>query len=169
MPHRGSYLWNLRQKVGHDHVLMPGASVLVLHEQDRVLLTRRTDSDVWCMPGGAAEIGSSFASTAISELREETGLIAKEEDASTKAVLEKRQDVLQRRYDFVGKIGKILTNLNHQLQLLEDTFGLINDEVRARSPEQILADIDEVVVATDSMSSALEELAPYEQLTARVA
>ena len=61
----------------------------------------------------------------------------------------------------------ILINLNHQLQLVEDTFGLINDEIRARAPQQILADIEEVVVATDSMSTALEELAPYEQMAAR--
>ena len=97
MPHHGSYLWNLRQKVGHDHVLAPGASVLVLDEKDRVLLTRRTDSDVWCMPGGAAEIGSSFASTAISELREETGLIAKEEDLIAFACIS-RPDIHILRY-----------------------------------------------------------------------
>lgn len=87
----------------------------------------------------------------------------------TRAILQKRIDVLARRYDFAGKIGKILFNLHHQLRLVEDTFGLINDEIRARSPEQILADIEEVVVATETMSSALEELAPYEQLTARSA
>ena len=34
--------------------------------------------------------------------------------------------------------------------------------------EQILADIEEVVVATNSMTSALEELAPYEQMVAKV-
>jgi hypothetical protein len=90
-----------------------------------------------------------------------------EQDADTQAVLAKRIDTLQRRQEFAGKIGKILTNLNHQLHLVEDTFGLINDEIRARSPEQVLADIEEVVVATDSMSSALEELAPYEQMADR--
>jgi hypothetical protein len=93
--------------------------------------------------------------------------LASEQDADTKAVLEKRADTLRRRQEFAGKIGKILTNLNHQLHLVEDTFGLINDEIRARSPEQVLADIEEVVVATDSMSSALEELAPYEQMVSR--
>jgi hypothetical protein len=101
----------------------------------------------------------------MTEIREN---VDKEPDSDTKAVMEKRADVLQRRHEFVGKIGKILTNMNHQLQLVEDTFGLINDEIRARSPEQILADIEEVVVATDSMSTALEELAPYEQMAARV-
>jgi hypothetical protein len=95
-------------------------------------------------------------------------LLEKEPDPDTQAVLEKRADVLQRRSEFVSKMGRILTNINHQLQLLEDTFGLINDEIRARSPEQVLAEIDEVVVATNTMASALEELAPYEQLTARL-
>jgi len=95
-------------------------------------------------------------------------LIEKEQDADTKAILEKRADVMQRRCEFVGKMGKILANLNHQLSLVEETFGLINDEIRARSPEQILADIDEVVVATDSMTQTLEELAPYEQLASRL-
>jgi hypothetical protein len=33
----------------------------------------------------------------------------------------------------------------------------------------VLADIEEVVVATDTMSTALEELAPYEQMVARAA
>lgn len=95
-------------------------------------------------------------------------LLAAEQDADTKAILAKRADVLQRRQEYVGKIGKILGNLNHQLKLVEETFGLINDEIRARSPEQILADIEEVVVATESMTETLEELAPYEQMTARL-
>ena len=55
------------------------------------------------------------------------------------------------KHDF--ELGKV------ELGPKEDTFGLINDEIRARSPEQILADIEEVVVATDTMSTALEEVA----------
>jgi hypothetical protein len=91
-----------------------------------------------------------------------------EQDPDTKAVLQKRADVLQRRQEFVGKIGKILSNLNHQLQLLEDTFGLINDQMLARSPEQILSDVDDVVFQTDTLTSALEEIAPYEQMLAKL-
>ena len=93
--------------------------------------------------------------------------VEKEPD-DTRAVLEKRLDVLQRRLEFVGKSGRILNNLTHQLQLVEDTFGLINDELRARSPEQVLADVDEVVLQTDTMTQALEEIAPYEQMAARM-
>lgn len=95
-------------------------------------------------------------------------LQANEPDENTKAVLGKRLDVLKRRHEGIGKIGKILTNLNHQLELLEDTFGLINDEIRARSPEQVLSEIEDVVFQTESMTQLLEEMAPYEQLVARL-
>jgi hypothetical protein len=94
--------------------------------------------------------------------------LEQEEDYDTKAILQKRLDVLQKRHDFAGKTGKILTNLDHQLQLVEDTFGLINDEIRARSPEQLLSDIEEVVVASNTMTSALEEIAPFEQMAERI-
>ncbi|MBW3622750.1 MAG: hypothetical protein KY468_04995 [Armatimonadetes bacterium] len=89
-------------------------------------------------------------------------LLEQEQDFHTKAVLEKRKEVLRRRHEFVEKMGKILINLNHQLELLEDTFGLISDEIRAHPPEQVLADIDEVVWQTNAMTQVLEQIAPYE-------
>ncbi len=85
-----------------------------------------------------------------------------ESDASTRAVLEKRVDVLARRREFIGKIGRIQTNLLHQLSLVEDTFGLISDEIRAQPPEQVLADINDVVSQTNTMTQLLEEFAPFE-------
>ena len=97
------------------------------------------------------------------DIEQAQALQAKETDLNTKAVLDKRIQVLEQRSEGVGKIGRILTNLQYQLALLEDTFGLINDQIRARSPEQVLADIEGVVDQTDSMTQLLEELAPYEQ------
>lgn len=88
----------------------------------------------------------------------------KEEALNTQAVLDKRRDVLGQRREYVGRIGRILTNLNHQMQLLEDTFGLINDQIRARSPEQVLADIEGVVYQTDAMTNLLEELSQLDRL-----
>jgi hypothetical protein len=85
-----------------------------------------------------------------------------QDDLNTKAVLAKRVEVLEQRVEYIGKIGKILVNLGHQMQLLEDSFGLINDQLRARSPEQILSDIEGVVYQTDAMTTLLEELAPFE-------
>ncbi|MGH3487039.1 MAG: NUDIX domain-containing protein [Actinopolymorphaceae bacterium] len=72
----GSYLWQLRQKIGNDLVLMPGARVLVFDDAERVLLIRRSDTGWWSMPAGAAEPDASFARTAVRELEEETGLRA---------------------------------------------------------------------------------------------
>ena len=71
----GSYLWRLRQKVGSDLVLMPGAMVVLRDGEGRVLLTRRVDDGTWCLPAGGAEEGADFATTAVAELREETGVV----------------------------------------------------------------------------------------------
>jgi 8-oxo-dGTP pyrophosphatase MutT (NUDIX family) len=76
LPFEGSYLWRLRQKIGHDLVLTPGAAVAAQREDGKVLFARRGDDGTWCLPGGGAEAGGSFAATAIEELREETGLRA---------------------------------------------------------------------------------------------
>ncbi len=83
---------------------------------------------------------------------------ATEEDYNTQAILDKRIEVIGSRHEQVGRIGKILTNLGHQMNLLEDSFGLINDQLRARSPEQVLADIDGLVYQTDAMTKMLDEM-----------
>lgn len=89
-------------------------------------------------------------------------------DDPTKRVIEKRLEVLERRRDYVAKIGMILSNLHNQMELMSDAFGLINDEIRARSPEQVLADIDEVVLTTNSLTEALEAVTPLEELVTQI-
>ena len=83
---------------------------------------------------------------------------------ATKSILVKRVEILKKRKESVEHIVQILNNLRHQMQLMSDTFGLINDEIRARSPEQVLAEIDEVVNTTNSLNEAIEAVTPLEQL-----
>ncbi|WP_020391664.1 NUDIX domain-containing protein [Kribbella catacumbae] len=64
MVFEGSHLWKLRQVVGKQLLLVPGAQVVVVDERERVLFQRRVDSGAWELPGGAAEPGLSFRETA---------------------------------------------------------------------------------------------------------
>lgn len=49
------------------------ASVVVVDDHRRVLLTRRADFDVWCLPGGMVDVGESLREAAERELAEEVG------------------------------------------------------------------------------------------------
>src|SRR3990172_12835056 len=54
---------------------MPGiaVNVAVIHE-GKILLTKREDFEVWCLPSGGVEDGESLAEAAIRETKEETGV-----------------------------------------------------------------------------------------------
>jgi 8-oxo-dGTP pyrophosphatase MutT (NUDIX family) len=59
---------------------MPGAMVALRRDDGQILFTQRADDGTWCLPAGAAEIGGSFARTALVELSEEAGVEASKED-----------------------------------------------------------------------------------------
>jgi 8-oxo-dGTP pyrophosphatase MutT (NUDIX family) len=68
------YVRRMRRLIGHEPLLLVGAAVLVLQE-GRLLMIRRTDNLTWGIPGGALEPGEFLEQTARRETREETGLI----------------------------------------------------------------------------------------------
>ena len=54
---------------------MPGIAVNVAVLVDgKILLTKRDDFQVWCLPSGGVEDGESLAEAAIRETKEETGI-----------------------------------------------------------------------------------------------
>jgi ADP-ribose pyrophosphatase YjhB (NUDIX family) len=57
--------------------LVVGSSAVVVDDQNRIILHRRSDSGNWALPSGAMDIGETFAESAIREVREETGFHVK--------------------------------------------------------------------------------------------
>ena len=53
--------------------LVVGSSAVVVDGEGRILLQRRSDSGNWALPGGAMDIGETFAESALREVKEETG------------------------------------------------------------------------------------------------
>ena len=68
------YIKNLRQKVGHQPLILNFAGGILINDQDEVLLQKRADVKSWGLPGGAMEFGESAEQACVREFLEETGL-----------------------------------------------------------------------------------------------
>jgi ADP-ribose pyrophosphatase YjhB (NUDIX family) len=69
-----SYVGQLRRVVGCRRLLVPGARIVIENTKAEVLLQKRSDFDVWGLPGGNAEEGEALEATIAREVTEETGL-----------------------------------------------------------------------------------------------
>ncbi|SFC30135.1 ADP-ribose pyrophosphatase YjhB, NUDIX family [Alkalibacterium subtropicum] len=70
------YVEALREKIGHDAVILNGSVAFILDQNGEVLLQQRPDKS-WGLPGGLMELGESFEETLIREVKEETNLTIK--------------------------------------------------------------------------------------------
>ncbi|MBU2665503.1 NUDIX domain-containing protein [Actinoplanes bogorensis] len=70
------YITGLRAHIGHDLLLLPGASGVVRDDDGRILLIRRSDNGRWSLPAGMIDPGEQPAAAALREIEEETGVIA---------------------------------------------------------------------------------------------
>lgn len=65
------------ERIGKQGSIRTGCSAAIFDlTRQKILLTRRTDNGLWCLPGGGVDAGENVAETCIREVREETGLDA---------------------------------------------------------------------------------------------
>jgi ADP-ribose pyrophosphatase YjhB (NUDIX family) len=64
--------------MNHKPQMTPKIAVnaVVFNEKQEVLLAKRTDNGLWCIPGGHVDLGETLAQACLRELKEETGLAA---------------------------------------------------------------------------------------------
>jgi len=66
------YILRIREKIGNDFLLLPSVTILVVDKDDRILLVRHHNNDVWVAPGGMIEPNETPENAAIREMKEET-------------------------------------------------------------------------------------------------
>jgi 8-oxo-dGTP pyrophosphatase MutT (NUDIX family) len=63
------------ERIGREGRIRAGCSATIFdNRREKVLLTRRTDNGLWCLPGGGLDPGESAAECCEREVFEETGL-----------------------------------------------------------------------------------------------
>lgn len=67
------YIKYIRSMVGHEKIILNAAGGIIVKD-GKMLLQKRTDNDKWGCFGGMMEIGETYHSCAIREIKEETGL-----------------------------------------------------------------------------------------------
>ncbi len=80
MSYEGSYMWQVRQKVGNMRLITATIDVLPINERGEVKLVYAPHVNGWSCVGGHVELGDSWTSAALHELEEEAGIVATEND-----------------------------------------------------------------------------------------
>lgn len=73
------FIVDIREKIGHDLLWLPGVTGIVVDDAERVLLVRRADDLRWTLVSGCLDPGEQPAAGIVREILEETGVTARAE------------------------------------------------------------------------------------------
>jgi ADP-ribose pyrophosphatase YjhB (NUDIX family) len=68
------YLPYLRKKIGHASCMAVGVTALIVNKKGEILLEKRKDNGLFCLPGGALDYEEKILDGVHREVLEETGL-----------------------------------------------------------------------------------------------
>ena len=68
------YISELRKYVGHSPIMATSIMCIIYDREKGILFEKSADFGVWCVPGGALEIGESLEEGLKREVKEETGV-----------------------------------------------------------------------------------------------
>lgn len=68
------YISEIRKYVGHTPIMVTAAMGIIYDKEKGILFEKRTDNGMWCIPGGAMELGESIEEALNREVKEETSL-----------------------------------------------------------------------------------------------
>ena len=69
------YISEIRKYVGHSPIMVTAAMCIIYDkEKKKILFEKRSDNGMWCVPGGAIELGETLEQALKREVKEETGL-----------------------------------------------------------------------------------------------
>lgn len=69
-----NYINNLRQKIGHQKFIHPGARIIIENDLGQILFIQRLDNGNLVIPAGAFEENETIKESIIREVKEEVGL-----------------------------------------------------------------------------------------------
>lgn len=69
-----SYIKGIREKVGDMNIILNATAVVIVNQKNEILLQKRSDNQLWGLPGGLIEMNETLETAAIREVKEETNL-----------------------------------------------------------------------------------------------
>ena len=98
--------------------LVPAAAAVIFDDSGRVLLSRRADNALWCLPSGRMEPGESLSETVVRETLEETGL---------RVVVDKAVGVYSEPHPYYMQRGSHVVGFVFLCQIVEGSLTLSDE------------------------------------------